>query len=413
MEASAVNPINDTGNISDASNSFAAFGSANAEGSVLTGSNLFAGSSGNSPIPGGGINPFAGEGGSKLQQLIFDRLKLVLGDDFFKNNDATLAGGGNTFPEGSGNTFTSDRNPLAGGSSPFAGGGGGSLFQQSPFDPLREVLGDNIPFSGKDGNNSFTAAGGQSYNESNAPVGKNNRNFGTDNATVGNGNSDFASYSATIGNGNWNFDNDNATIGNGNWLFAGGNTTLGNGNWYWDNGSYNATLGNGNWHFGSNNATIGNGNWDFGINNTIIGNGNWVFTNGNTVVGNGNWLVDSDNTTIGLTDKTESLELFPQGIRADADSLIDSLIGRIGKNFIGLTGNFEVSNTETFNRLILSKGTGTNDSDISTNFERFLALLGGTPGNAIAYQSVPEPTSSVPLVLMGLICLLWSKFKKG
>jgi hypothetical protein len=441
MEASAVNPINDTGNISDASNSFAAFGSANAEGSVLTGSNLFAGSSGSSPIPGGGINPFAGDGGSKLQQLIFDRLKLVLGDDFFKNNDATLAGGsnpfagggnpfaggGNTFPEGSGNTFTSDRNPLAGGSntfpegsgntftggsSPFAGGGGGSLFQQSPFDPLREVLGDNIPFSGKDGNTSFTAAGGQSYNESNAPVGKNNRNFGTDNATIGNGNSDFASYSATIGNGNWNFDNDNATIGNGNWLFAGGNTTIGNGNWYWDNGSYNATLGNGNWHFGSNNATIGNGNWDFGINNTIIGNGNWVFTNGNTVVGNGNWLVDSDNTTIGLTDKTESLELFPQGIRADADSLINALMGKIGKDFVGLTKDFGVSNTETFNRLILSKGAGTNDSDISTNFERFLALLGGTPGNP-AYQSVPEPTSSVSLVLMGLICLLWSKLKKG
>ncbi|MEH2451603.1 hypothetical protein [Nostoc sp.] len=106
MEASAVNPINggvnplSAGRASNlySGSSFAANDSLSAaKGSLLTaGSNLLLGN-GSNPIPGGGINPFAGDGGTQLQQLIFDRLKLILGDNFFKGIDNTLAGGSNPF----------------------------------------------------------------------------------------------------------------------------------------------------------------------------------------------------------------------------------------------------------------------------------------------------------------------------
>uniref|UniRef100_UPI002613D392 hypothetical protein n=1 Tax=uncultured Nostoc sp. TaxID=340711 RepID=UPI002613D392 len=377
-----------------------------------------------SAIPGGGVNPFAGDAGSKLQQLIFDRLKLILGKNFFQETNNTLTNGSNPFLNG-GNTIASGGiNPFTGNSNPIAGAG--SLLQQSPFDPLREVLGNNIPFSNS-GNtfntgssNSITNAGSPPFNKGNLPVGNSNRNFGSKNATIGNFNSDYGSNSATIGNGNWNFNNDNATIGNGNWLFAKGNTTLGNGNWYWDDGNNNAILGNGNWHFGSNNTVIGNGNWDFGSNNTIIGNGNWVFTSGNEIIGNGKWLADGDNTTIGNINNpsSSSLKLFPQGIKTDANNLINSLIGKIGQNFLGLTGDFDVSSSQTFNRLISSRSVGINDTNISKDIEQLLASLSPIQGNVIDYQSVqnlqsvPEPASSVSLIIMGLVCLLLSVFKK-
>jgi hypothetical protein len=95
MEESAVNPLNGEVNPLSATvpksvGSFAANGNLSAEGSPLTGgSNLLLGN-GNNPIPGGGINPFAGDAGNGLQQLIFDRLKLVLGDNFFKGIDNTV-----------------------------------------------------------------------------------------------------------------------------------------------------------------------------------------------------------------------------------------------------------------------------------------------------------------------------------
>ncbi|MEH2241306.1 hypothetical protein [Nostoc sp.] len=428
MEASAVNSINGEVNRFSAAgdrnlysgSSFATNSSLYPEGSLLTGgSNPF---TGNTPIPGGGINPFAGDGGSKLQQLIFDRLKLFLGKNFFQDTNNTLAGGSNPFLNGGNIIASGGINPFASNSSPIAGAG--SLLQQSPFDPLREVLGNNIPFS--NGGNTFnagssnpvTSTGSPPFNKGNAPVGKSNRNFGSKNATIGNFNSDYGSNSATIGNGNWNFNNDNATIGNGNWLFAKGNTILGNGNWYWDNGSNNSTLGNGNWHFGSNNATIGNGNWDFGSNNTIIGNGNWVFTSGNEIIGNSKWLVDSEKTTIENINNPSSLELLPQGLRTDVNNLIDSLIGKIGQNFLGLTGDFDVSSSQTFNRLISSRSVGINDTNISTDIEQLLASLSPIQGNLINYQllqnpqPVPEPASLVSLVVMGLGCLLLSVFKK-
>ncbi|MEH2414534.1 hypothetical protein [Nostoc sp.] len=421
MKASAVNPINGEVNTFSATgdrnlysgSSFATNGSLYPEGSLLTGgSNLFAG---NNPIPGGGINAFAGDGGSKLQQLIFDRLKLVLGENFFQRTDNTLAGGNNPFLNGGNLIAGGGTNPFAGNSNPIAGAG--SLLQQSPFDPLREVLGNNIPF-GNSGNTSNAAIISPPFNQGKAPVGNSNRNFGSNNATIGNFNSDYGSNSATIGNGNWNFNQDNATIGNGNWLFASDNTTLGNGNWYWDKGNNNATLGNGNWNFRSNNATIGNGNWDFGNNNTIIGNGNWVFTNGNTIIGNANWLADSDNITIGNINNPSIVGLFPQGIKTDVNNLIDSLIGKIGQNFVGLTGDFDLSSSQTFNRLISSKSVGTNDTNYLKDIGQLLASLSKIQGNVINYQPVqnpqpvPEPASSVPLVVMGLVCLLLSVFKK-
>ncbi len=414
MEASAVNSIDgvvDTFSTSGGS-SLPANESFYTESNLLTpGSNVFVGN-GSNTIPGGGINPFAGDAGSKLQQLIFGRLKLVLGENFFNDIESTLAGGSNPFA-GSGNPI----------------GNTGNLLERSPFDPLREVLGNNIPFS----NSTETSnTGSIPFNEDNAPVGNGNRNFGNNNATIGNFNSDYGSDSATIGNGNWNFNNDNTTIGNGNWLFASGNTTLGNGNWYWDNGTNNATLGNGNWHFdsnnatvgngnwhfGSDNATVGNGNWDFGSNNTIIGNGNWVFTDGNAIIGNGNWLVDSDNTNIGNVNNTSTLELSSQGVKTDVNNLIDSLIGRIGQDFLVLTEDFDVSSTQTFNRLISSRSVDINDSNISNNIERFLTSLSVIPGNMNNYQpvqnpqSVPESASSMSLVVMAFVCLLLSRFKK-
>lgn len=377
MDASAVNPIYSGGNT---------FGAGNSLASSID-SNPFAGSI-SSTIPGGGINPFRGDGGSQLQQLIFNRLKLVLGEDF--PNDA--------------------KNPFAGGNNPFTDG---SSLQQSPFDLLNIIGGNNTPYSGN-----IPGAGGLPINEDNAPIGNGNKDSGNNNATLGNFNSNFGNDSAIIGNGNWNFNNNNATIGNGNWHFGGNNATLGNGNWYWDNGSNNATLGNGNWQFGGDNITVGNGNWDFGSNNTIIGNGNWVFTSGNTIVGNGNWLTDTNNTIIRIYSNTNSLESLSQGIRTDVDNLINSLIGRFGEEFLPLTETFGLSDSETFNRLILSTGAGSNDGNIDTDIQQFLVSLSSISENPFAYppgynpQSVPEPALSVPLVVMGLVCLLLSKFRK-
>ncbi|CEJ44926.1 Uncharacterized protein apha_01651 [Umezakia ovalisporum] len=318
---------------------------------------------------------------------------------------------------------------------PFAGGVSSQL-NELVFGRLQSVLGENEVVSGS--GNSFTDGDNSSFNQDNPPFGYGSRNFGSDNANIGNFNSDFGSDSATIGNGNWNFNNDNATIGNGNWLFGSNNTNLGNGNWYWDESSNNSTLGNGNWQFnsdnstigngnwgfGENNTTIGNGNWDFGNHNTIIGNGNWIFDDNNTIIGNGNWIFDDNNTIIGNDKSTSKSESLPLDIKTDVDNLIDSLIGIMGEKFLPLTGGLGVSETETFNRLILSQNNG----NISTDIEQFLALLGKIKSNRIAsgtalgpmpyqhgqnLQPVPEPSFSVSLLVMGVVCLLWSKLKQG
>lgn len=320
--------------------------------------------------------------------------------------------------------FLTGENPFTGLSgNPFSNGDSNNLFeffgsdtssQQSTLDVLREILGDNITLSGS--NNSTVT--NQIYNDNNATIGNSNKNYGSDNATIGNSNTNYGTNSATIGNSNSNFDNNNTTIGNNNWLYASDNTTLGNDNWYGEEGSNNSIIGNNNWSFGSNNLTIGNGNLDFGSNNTIIGNGNIVFTSGNTIVGNGSLVVDSDNTSIGINSNISNLESLTQGIKTDVDGLVNSLIGRIGDEFLTLTETFGVSNSEIFNRLILSRDGDSNEGSIDTDIQQFLASLSYFSENAIAYppvyspQPVPEPTFSIPLVVTGFVCLLLSKFKK-
>ncbi|HYW21951.1 MAG TPA: hypothetical protein VE956_22105 [Nodularia sp. (in: cyanobacteria)] len=294
---------------------------------------------------------------------------------------------------------------------PFAGDISGQL-NGLIFDRLKSLQDEKV-FDGVE--NVFPGGDSSSLNQDSPPVGNGNRNFGSDNATIGNSNSDFGSDSATIGNGNWNFNNDNATIGNGNWLFAGNNTTLGNGNWNWDEASNNSTLGNGNWQFNSDNATIGNGNWGFGNNNTTLGNGNWNFGKNNTIIGNGNWIFDDNNIIIGDYKIPKDAELIPPGFQTDVDNLINSLIGGMGEKFLPLTGSLGVSETETFNQLILSQYNG----HTSTDIQEFLALFKEIQTNAIAYQNsqkpqpVPESAPSISLLLVGIIYLLWSKFKPG
>ncbi|HYX18359.1 MAG TPA: hypothetical protein VE944_29135, partial [Nostoc sp.] len=119
MEESVVNPLNDGVNPLSVSgpnsvSPFAGNSSFSAESSLLPGdTNLLLGN-GNNPIPGGGINPFAGDGGSGLQKLIFDRLKSILGDNFFKGIDNTLAGGSNPFANSGYPIPSGATNPLAG-----------------------------------------------------------------------------------------------------------------------------------------------------------------------------------------------------------------------------------------------------------------------------------------------------------
>ncbi|MDB9321846.1 hypothetical protein PN483_06135 [Nodularia spumigena CS-591/04] len=378
MELDAINSVNGEENTSISDDSalgppFEGLDAVLAENLHLRDTNNLSGmNGGNTPVLDTVIDPFAGDVSGQLNELIFGRLDLIQSQNSFDGVDNAFVGGGS---------------------------------------------------------NSFPVGDSSSFNQDNAPVGNGNRNFGSDNATIGNSNSDYGSDSATIGNGNWNFNDNNATIGNGNWLFASDNTTLGNGNWYWDDGSNNATLGNGNWQFnsdnstigngnwgfGNNNTTIGNGNWGFGNNNTIIGNGNWDFGNNNTIIGNGKWIFDDNNIVVGDYKIPKDSELIPPEFQGDVDSLINSLIGSMGEKFLPLTGDLGGSETETFNRLILSQNNG----NMSTDVEEFLALLNEIQTNAIAYQHwqkpqpVPESASSVSLVVVGLVYLLLSKLKQG
>jgi hypothetical protein len=329
---------------------------------------------------------------SQIPQLIFDRLKLILGDDFFN-------GANNQFFTNGGNPFTIGNTPVGNGNRDFGNDNATIGNFNSDYGNINATIGN----------------GNWNFGTNNTTIGNGNWNFGSDNTNIGNGNWywDYVSNNFNLGNGNWYFDSDNATVGNGNWNFGSDNTTIGNGNWYWDYVSNNSTLGNGNWYFGNDNTTIGNGNWDFGNNNTIIGNGNWVFTSGNTVIGNGNWLVDSDNTSIGTSNNTEGLELFLQVSQPDIDNLINSLVRRIGQDFMVLTDKFDTTESETFNRLILSRSSETNNGNISTDIEQFLKILSIIPSNQIPYQpgqnvqSVPEPTSSMSLILFGCVCWLF------
>ncbi|HBE31326.1 MAG TPA: hypothetical protein DDW76_12305, partial [Cyanobacteria bacterium UBA11369] len=159
----------------------------------------------------------------------------------------------------------------------------------------------------------------------------------------------------------------------------------------------NATIGNGNWLFGTDNATVGNGNWNFGKNNQVIGNGNWIFTDNNTVFGNGNWVLGADNPIINPDDVINSTpEVFAPKIADNIHNLVDSVMGKIGKDFVGLTGNFSPGEMQTYNQLMLSKDS---------------ANKGSNPP-ASQPKDIPEPTSAVSLVILGIGYLLWSRCKK-
>lgn len=307
-----------------------------------------------------------------------------------RNNPSASGGSSNPFANGSPFATSDIDIPFAGGENPFAGG--------------------RNPFAG--GENPFKA----------------NQNSGSNNATIGNGNWDLGNNNATIGNGNWNLEKAsyNATIGNGNWLRDGTNhnSTIGNGNWYW-NSSENSTLGNGNWSFGKDNSTIGNGNWDFGSNNVVIGNGNWLFTDNNVIIGNGNWFLGNDSPA---SQNIEILQtLFPE-IKSEVDGLIASLMGEIGEDFTVLTGNLDASGNKTYEQLILSSG---NVSDLDTfsqsDLAQFFASLSGmsgtdaTTGNSGCFfgcqggrpnEPVPEPSSALSLLGVGLVYFVWSKKSK-
>ncbi|MBE9205147.1 hypothetical protein IQ244_01065 [Nostoc sp. LEGE 06077] len=364
-----------------------------------------------STLPGG-INPFASDGGSRFEQLIFNRLKLVLGENFF---------------DGTNTPFTSGRIPQ------FSGGGNLSKLGTPPFNANNAPVGNGNRnfgtnnatignFNSNYGNDSATIGNGNwNFSSNNTTIGNGNWKFGVNNTIIGNGNWhwDDGNNNATLGNGNWQFGQDNQTVGNGNWNFGSDNTTVGNGNWHWDEGSNNTTVGNGNWQFGSENKTLGNGNWDFGTNNIIVGNGNLVFTSGNIIVGNGNLLIDSNNTIIGIGDDAESLSSLFQGTPSDVDSLINSLVGAFGQEFNPLTGNFDSLEAQTFNRLILSRVTGEDNITISNQLEQFFTnLFRNIPFDELPYQPgqnfhpVPEPSASVPLIVSGFLLLLFSKFKQ-
>lgn len=349
-------------------------------------------------------------------------LNIVVGNGI--GNPYASGGSSNPFADGSpltgkGNPLTDGSISIPGGESAFTGG--------NPFA-------DGSPLAG--GESTFTG-GGNPYADGENPFAA-NQDTGSNNAAVGTGNFDLSSDNATIGNGNWNVGtaNNNATIGNGNWKrdAASYNDTIGNGNWYLQDSSNNSTLGNGNWHFGSDNSTIGNGNWDYGNNNLVIGNGNWLFTDNNVVIGNGNWFLNSDGTTGTVNQNISELEsLFPQ-VKSNVNGLVDYLMGSFGNEFVnaGLTTDLSASGTETLNRLILAQGPsdGKGISDLSeADISQLLGAVGGFANNGSnaacfivcdgsPYQSggaqpVPEPSSTIPLVALGMAYFFYSKkFKR-
>lgn len=262
-------------------------------------------------------------------------------------------------------------------------------------------------------NNRTIGNGNWHYGSGNEVVGNGNWLFANNNDLLGNGNWYYAEDNATVGNGNWYFGTENATIGNGNWLFANANESIGNGNWYFDDA--NKTVGNGNWHFGSDNATIGNGNWYFGSGNATIGNGNRFSGNdnliignplangfkdigdGKLVIGNSDWTYVTDRNAI--SDEVDNLLTTSLGnlYSSDAENNqmsqgVDSLIDRVGKDFLSLIGSGWTSDPSAstpsidFNESIFSDREAHIELDISVNSlveqigQDLLPLLGsGSP----------------------------------
>ncbi|WP_009631714.1 PEP-CTERM sorting domain-containing protein [Synechocystis sp. PCC 7509] len=323
-----------------------------------------------------------------------------------------FVGNGNNNPYSNGGGSS---NPFAGGGSPLTDGDISKFFAD----------GEN-PFANGDIYNLF-ANGENPFTNGENPFGA-NQDLGSNNATIGNGNWNLSSNNAVIGNGNWNIDSAsyNGTIGNGNWLRdeASYNSTIGNGNWYWNSSSKNSTLGNGNWSFGKDNSTIGNGNWNFGKNNVIIGNGNWLFTDNNVIIGNGNWFLDGKSTASQNIDTLKTL--FPE-LKSDVDSLVGSIMGEFGKEFTGFTTDFDAAQSKTLEQLILSQGNGStlesfSESDLSQFFASLNGISGDFPkgdprcfiacpdsGGSVPTKPVPEPSSALSLLGLGLVYFLWAK----
>ncbi|MBD2439546.1 hypothetical protein [Nostoc sp. FACHB-110] len=355
-----------------------------------------------STLPGG-INPFASDGGSRFEQLIFGRLKGILGENFFDGSNKPFVNSG-------GNPFNLGTSPFNGNITPVGN-------SNKDFGVNNATIGN---FNSIYGSESATIGNGNwNFSRNNTTIGNGNWKFGSNNTVIGNGNWawDDGTDNSTLGNGNWQFGQKNQTVGNGNWNFGQDNTTVGNGNWHWDEGINNTTLGNGNWQFGISNKTLGNGNWDFGTNNIIIGNGNVVFGSGNIIIGNGIRLLEGNNTKIGVTNNDINFDSLLQNTESDVNSLINSLVGIFGKDFTKLTGNFNSSQTQTFDRLVLSRNIDGNNSNISNQLDQFFnKLFGGIPFDKLPYQpgdfqSVPEPSAAIPLIVFGFLFLLLSKFK--
>lgn len=270
----------------------------------------------------------------------------------FASGDNSNAFGGNPFAGGD-NSLTGGDNPFAGDEPPFPFNGATVPFEGGNLPTPFNV--DNIAFTDADPGNA----------NSNETIGNGNWNYGSDNATLGNGNWYFGNENATIGNGNWNFGNENATIGNGNWYLGSSNAILGDSNNV--NGDDNIVIGN----------PISNGRNFTGTNNIVIGNEDWLLAiNRDTYKGNINDLINGDLSNI----------LNSGGSNEEILSSIRTVVDQSGQGFVEL----------------LSKPPQYGSTEIPTN------AIAGSEGS----QAVPEPISSVPLLMLGLAFVMWSRFKR-
>ena len=310
---------------------------------------------------GGGSGNNSNDLTSQLRQSPFGRLFDLPGVDGPEDIFGNLGS-----PSGGSNPFG------GGGGSPMMGGGGDSPYGGNPFagDNFWNIFAGGVnPTNPSGGGNTAGNSGGNPFTGGGNPFagGRNTSGNSGGNPFTGGGSNSLAANNATIGRYNQDLSTNNATIGNGNWLL------------------------------GTNNATIGNGNWNFGKNNQVIGNGNWIFTDNNTVFGNGNWVLGADNPIINPDDVINSTpEVFAPKIADNIHNLVDSVMGKIGKDFVDLTGNFSPGQMQTYNQLMLSKDS---------------ANKGSNPP-ASQPKDIPEPTSAVSLVILGIGSLLWLRCKK-
>lgn len=421
-------------------------------GSPSEGSTASSADNNNPPTGSEDSNPFAGGGNPFINT---DNLS-TSGSSTYHDNNNSITGSGNwIFANGDWQQLI-DLNSSSEGNSPFGsdttlqgaiayfkGNGLTTDNNSSSSDSNSNLAFNNLPIPI---NNSewLTSLADLADPESaasatnNRTIGNGNWHYGSGNEVVGNGNWLFASYNDLLGNGNWYYNNDNATVGNGNWYFGTENATIGNGNWLFANA--NESIGNGNWYFDDANKTVGNGNWHFGSENATIGNGNWYFGSGNATIGNGNRFSGNDNLVIGnplangfkdigdgklvignsdwtfvtdrnaISDEVDSLLTSSLGnfYNSDADSNqlsqgIDSLIDRVGKDFLSLLGsgwNSESSTTTPsidINESIFSDREVNTELDISINSlaeqikQDLLTSLGsGSPSGQTELTQTPE-----------------------